>query len=50
MYKYVLISVVKVSMMFAQYIDYNAIILRGRFSWTRCISRLFQYDVSESLS
>jgi len=36
MYKYVLNSVVKISLMFAQYLEYYAIILRGPFfSWTR---------------
>jgi len=37
MYKYVLNSVVKISLMFAQYFEYYAIILRGGgiFSWTR---------------
>ena len=30
MYKYVLNSVVKISLMFARYFDYYAIILRGR--------------------
>jgi len=41
-YKYALNSVVKISMMFAKYFEYYAIILRGGgvFSWTRCI-RLF---------
>jgi len=38
MYKYVLNSVVKISMMFAKYFKYYTIILRGGiFSWTRCI-------------
>ena len=36
MYRYVLNSVVKISLMFAQYFEYYAIILRGVFSWTRC--------------
>jgi len=38
MYKYVLNSVVKISMMFAKYLEYYTIILRGGgvFSWTRC--------------
>jgi len=31
MYKYVLNSVVKISMMFAKYFEYYTIILRGRF-------------------
>jgi len=31
-------SVAKISMMFAKYFEYKAIILRGAiFSWTRCI-------------
>jgi len=38
MYEYVLHSVVKISIMFAKYFEYYTIILRGRFSWTRCIS------------
>jgi len=34
-YKYVLNSVAKISLMFAQYFEYYAIILRGAvFSWT----------------
>jgi len=38
MYKYVLNSVVKISVMFAKYFKYYTIILRGAvFSWTRCI-------------
>jgi len=39
MYKYVLNSVVKISMMFAKYFEYYTIILRGGgvFSWTRCM-------------
>jgi len=38
MYKYVLTSVVKISVMFAKYFEYT-ITLRGGgvFSWTRCI-------------
>ena len=37
MYKYVLSSVVKISMMFAKYFEYYTIILwGGRFLWTRC--------------
>jgi len=37
MYKYVLNSVVKISVMFAKYFEYYTIILRGTvFSWTRC--------------
>jgi len=31
MYKYVLNSVVKISLMFAQYLEYYAIIVRGAF-------------------
>jgi len=39
LYKYVLNSVVKISMMFAKYFEYYIIILRGGvFSWTRCSS------------
>jgi len=41
MYKYVLNSVVKISMMFAKYFEYYTIILRGRFLWTRCILVIF---------
>jgi len=37
MYKYVLNSVAKISLMFAQYFEYYGIILRGGvFSWTHC--------------
>ena len=38
MYKYVLNSVVKISLMFAQYFDYYALIPRegGIFPWTWC--------------
>jgi len=37
MYKYMLHSVVKISMMFAKYFEYYAIILLGgRFLWTCC--------------
>ena len=36
-YKYVLNSVVKISMMFAKYFEYYTIILKGAvFSWTCC--------------
>jgi len=31
-------SVVKISMMSAKYFEYYTFILRGAFSWTRCIS------------
>jgi len=40
MYKYVLNSVVKISLMFAKYFeDYNTTttLLRGPFLWTRCM-------------
>jgi len=38
MYKYVLNLVIKISLMFAQYFEYYAIILRGAvFLWTQCI-------------
>jgi len=38
MYTYVLNSVVKISVMFAKYFEYYAIILGGDFfSWTHCI-------------
>jgi len=38
MYKYVLNSVVEISMMFAKYFEYYTIILRGAvFLWTCCI-------------
>jgi len=40
-YKYVLNSVIKISMMFAKYFEYYTIILRGVFSWTRCSIVLF---------
>jgi len=33
MYKHVLNSVVKISLMFAQYFEYYGIILRGPFFW-----------------
>jgi len=36
MYKYVLNSVVKISVMFAKYFEYYTIILGGRFLCTRC--------------
>jgi len=36
MYKYVLNSVVKISVMSAKYFEYCNIILRGPFLWTRC--------------
>jgi len=41
MYKYMLNSVVKISLLFAQYFEYYGIILRGRgiFSWTHCITK-----------
>jgi len=36
-YKYMLNSVVEISVMFAKYFEYYTIILRGAvFSWTRC--------------
>ena len=38
MYKYVLNLVIKISVMFAQYFEYYAIILRGAvFLWTQCM-------------
>ena len=38
MYKYVLNLVIKISLMFVQYFEYYAIILRGAvFLWTQCI-------------
>ena len=38
MYKYVLNLAIKISLMFAQYFEYYAIILRGAvFLWTQCI-------------
>ena len=37
MYKYVLNLVIKISLMFAQYFEYYAIIFRGPFLWTQCI-------------
>ena len=41
MYKYVLNSVVKISLMFTQYSEYYAIILRRAiFSWTCCTSKI----------
>jgi len=46
MYKYVLNSVVKISLMFAQYFEYYGIILRGAvFSWTHCIYTMSQKRV-----
>jgi len=45
-YKYVQNSVVKISLMFSQYFEYYAIILRGAFLWTRCIVTLFLYGNS----
>jgi len=39
-YKYVLYSVVKISVMFAKYFEYYTIILRGQFLWTRCTTHL----------
>ena len=39
MYKYVLNLAIKISLMFAQYFEYYAIILRGAvFLWTQCIT------------
>ena len=39
MYKYVLNSVLKISMVFARYFEYYTVILRGAvFSWTCCRS------------
>jgi len=39
MYKYVLNLVVQISLTFAQYFEYYAIILRvASFSWTHCIT------------
>ena len=44
MYKYMLNSVVKISLMFAQYFEYYGIILRGAvFLWTHCITRFYVY-------
>jgi len=41
MYKCMLNSVVKISVIFAKYFEYYIIILRGAvFSWTRCITVL----------
>jgi len=37
-YKYVLNSVVAVSMKFVKYFEYYAIMLRGLFLWTHCIN------------
>jgi len=44
-YKYVLTSVVKISLMFTQYFEYYAIILRGGgvFSWTHYRDKLLQF-------
>ena len=54
MYKYVLNLVIKISLMFAQYFEYYAIILRGAvFLWTQCRSlyaRMQQYVRSIRLS
>ena len=48
MYKYVLNSVVKISLLFAQYFEYYAIILGAVFSWIRCIwhMQLVSYTLS----
>jgi len=49
MYKYVLNSVAKISMMFAKYFEYYTIILRGPFfSWTRCTTVAFVDVLSNS--
>jgi len=40
MYKYVLNSVVQISMMFAEYFEYYTIILGGVFSWTRFSNKM----------
>ena len=45
MYKCVLNLVTKISLMFAQYFEYYAIILRGAvFLWTQCILRQSRRD------
>jgi len=44
MYIYVLNSVVNISLMFAQYFEYYAIILRERrFLWTLCIIVMYNF-------
>ena len=49
MYIYVLNSVVKISLMFAQYFEYYAIILRERrFLWTRCIIVMYNFILTVS--
>jgi len=49
MYKYVLNSVVKISLMFVQYFDYCAIIVVGVFfSWTRYRSSLSRVNIRKS--
>ena len=46
MYKYVLNLVIKISLVFAQYFEYYAIILRGAvFLWTQCISNNLKYTI-----
>jgi len=47
MYKYVLNSVVKISMIFAKYFEYYTIILRGRFLWPCCSYSCFCMLISE---
>jgi len=44
MYKYVPNSVVKFSLMFAQYFEYYAIILGATFLWTCCTYGI-QWDI-----
>jgi len=39
MYKYVLNSVVKISVMFAKYFEYYTIILRGAVFCGRCVTK-----------
>jgi len=48
MCKYVLISVVKISLMFAPYFEYYAIILGGAFFRGHCITMLNTKSVSAS--
>jgi len=48
MYKYMLNSVVKISLMFAQIFEYYGIILRGAvvFPWTHCSSSMVNQSSS----
>jgi len=52
MYKYVLNSVVKISLRFAKYFEYYTIILRGegRFLWPCCSYSYFCMLISEYMN